>query len=102
MVGYRRGGERTGQVKHACRLWTVLILEGAPWVPQAVMSYGTWRFVRQQSDKPIVWPQGEVKTLPFSQTARLEVGQLLRRLQRGGVVGMPQSRPMPIDRRELS
>lgn len=50
--------------------------------------------MRQQSDKPIMWLKGEVKTPPFSQTARLEAGLLLRRLQRGEVLGMPQSRPM--------
>jgi phage-related protein len=42
-----------------------------------------------------VWLKGEVKTPPFSQTARLEAGLLLRRLQRGEVLGMPQSRTMP-------
>ena len=38
---------------------------------------------------------GEVKSPPFSLAARLETGFLLRRLQRGDVLGMPQSRPMP-------
>ena len=46
-------------------------------------------------DKPLVWLKGEVKTPPFSSTARLEVGYLLRRLQQGETVGMPQSRPLP-------
>lgn len=46
-------------------------------------------------DKPLVWLAGEVKTPPFSQPARLEAGFLLRRLQRGEKIGMPQSRPMP-------
>jgi phage-related protein len=46
-------------------------------------------------DKPLVWLHGEVKTPPFSQTARLEAGFLLRRLQRGERLGMPHSRPMP-------
>lgn len=32
---------------------------------------------------------------PFSQAARLEAGILLRRLQKGELLGMPQSRPMP-------
>jgi len=46
-------------------------------------------------DKPLVWLHGEIKTPPFSRTARLEAGFLLRRLQRGESLGMPHSRPMP-------
>jgi phage-related protein len=42
-----------------------------------------------------VWLHGEVKTPPFSAAARLEAGYLLRRLQRGEVLSLPQSRPMP-------
>ena len=48
-----------------------------------------------QDDKPLVWLRGEVKTPPFSQAARLEAGFLLRQLQQGENLGMPQSRPMP-------
>jgi phage-related protein len=47
------------------------------------------------SDKPLVWWHGEIKTPPFSQAARVEAGYLLRRLQRGEMLGMPHSRPMP-------
>jgi len=47
-------------------------------------------------DKPLVWLRGEVKTPPFSSEARMETGFLLRRLQRGESLGLPQSRPMPI------
>ena len=46
-------------------------------------------------DKPLVWLKGEVKTPPFSQPARLEARGLLRQLQRGEVLGLPHSRPMP-------
>ncbi|MDO9128773.1 MAG: type II toxin-antitoxin system RelE/ParE family toxin [Anaerolineales bacterium] len=46
-------------------------------------------------DKPLVWYHGEVKTPPFTQSARLEAGLLLRRLQQGENLGMPHSRPMP-------
>jgi phage-related protein len=46
-------------------------------------------------DKPLVWLKAEVKTPPFSSSARLEAGVLLRRLQRGESLGMPHSRPMP-------
>ncbi len=46
-------------------------------------------------NKPLIWLKGKVKTPPFSQTARIEAGYLLRRLQQGKTLGMPQSRPMP-------
>ena len=46
-------------------------------------------------DKPLVWLQGEVKTPPFSNAARIEAGFLLRQLQRGDTIIMPHSRPMP-------
>jgi phage-related protein len=48
-----------------------------------------------QVDKPLVWLQGEIKTPPFTQLARVEAGVLLRRLQRGESLGLPHSRPMP-------
>jgi phage-related protein len=46
-------------------------------------------------DKPLVWLRGAVKTPPFSSDARVEAGFLLRRLQRGDRLGLPDSRPMP-------
>ena len=46
-------------------------------------------------DKPLVWLHGEVKTPSFTAEARLEAGFLLRRLQQGEALGLPQSRPMP-------
>lgn len=48
-----------------------------------------------RDDKPLVWLHGEIKTPPFSQIARLEAGFLLRQLQQGESLGMPQSRLMP-------
>jgi len=45
-------------------------------------------------DKPLVWMHGEVKTPPFSRSARLKAGFLLRLLQRGESIGLPQCRPM--------
>jgi phage-related protein len=42
-----------------------------------------------------VWLHGEVRTPPFSRAARLEAGLLLRALQRGERLSLPQSRPMP-------
>ena len=47
------------------------------------------------SDTPLVWLHGEIRTPPFSRAARIEAGYLLRLLQKGQAVGMPQSRPMP-------
>ena len=46
------------------------------------------------SEKPLAWLHGEVKTPPFGLAARLEAGHLLRELQRGKALGMPQSRAM--------
>jgi phage-related protein len=46
--------------------------------------------------KPLVWLEGEIKTPPFSPSARVEAGYLLRLVQLGRRVGMPHSRPMPI------
>ena len=47
------------------------------------------------SRKPLAWLHSEVKTPPFSRTARIEAGTLLRRLQNGEAIDMPLSRPMP-------
>lgn len=47
------------------------------------------------ADKPLVWLQSEVKTPPFTRSARLEAGLALRRLQQGERLAMPLSRPMP-------
>ena len=46
-------------------------------------------------DKPLAWLHGDVRTPPLSREARIETGFLLRRLQRGERLRMPQSRPMP-------
>jgi len=46
-------------------------------------------------EKPLVWMHGEVKTPPFSANARMEAGFLLRLLQKGELLAMPHSRPMP-------
>lgn len=46
-------------------------------------------------DKPLVWLHDEIKSPPFSDMARLEVGFLLRCLQAGDTLSMPHARPMP-------
>lgn len=51
--------------------------------------------MKSSAEKVLVWLQGEVKTPPFSREARLEAGFLLRKLQQGEMLSMPQSRPMP-------
>jgi len=48
-----------------------------------------------RKDKPLAWLHGDIKTPPFSKSARLEAGYLLRELQRGAVLSLPHSRPMP-------
>lgn len=45
--------------------------------------------------KPLAWLHGEVRSPPFSREARLEAGELLRRLQEGELLQLPHSRPMP-------
>ncbi len=51
--------------------------------------------MRRESDKPLAWLAGEVKTPPFSREGRIAAGLLLRRLQRGESIGLPHARPMP-------
>jgi phage-related protein len=45
--------------------------------------------------KALVWLQGEVKTPPFTPEGRQEAGMLLRLLQEGEQLGMPQAEPLP-------
>ena len=45
--------------------------------------------------KEIVLFFGEIKTPPFSKSARIETGFLLRKLQAWEMLSMPESRPMP-------
>jgi phage-related protein len=44
--------------------------------------------------KPLVWMHGEISTPPFSANARSEAGYLLRQVQIGIKLSLPQSRPM--------
>ena len=46
-------------------------------------------------DKPLAWLHGEISTPPLSSEARIEAGFLLRLLQKGHRLSLPQSRPMP-------
>lgn len=47
------------------------------------------------ASKPLVWLHGEIKTPPFSAASRVEAGYLLRLLQEGERLRLPESRPMP-------
>jgi len=51
--------------------------------------------VRRRAGKPLVWLHGEVRTPPLTAGARVEAGELLRHLQRGEVLSLPHSRPLP-------
>jgi len=48
-----------------------------------------------EENKELVWLQTEIKTPPFSSEARLTAGYLLRKLQQGETLEMPDVRPMP-------
>jgi phage-related protein len=50
---------------------------------------------KERESKRLVRLSGEIKTPPFSRDARVEAGHLLRQLQEGVKLSMPQSRPMP-------
>jgi len=52
-------------------------------------------FREGRPEKPLAWLRGEIKTPPLSASARIEAGMLLRRLQRGENLSLPESRPMP-------
>src|SRR5436853_1742356 len=45
--------------------------------------------------KPLIWLHGEVKTPPFTARGRQEAGMLLRLLQEGEQLSMPQAEPLP-------
>lgn len=47
------------------------------------------------NEKVLILLHGEIKTPPMSRQARLEAGFLLRKLQKGESLSMPQSRAMP-------
>ena len=59
------------------------------------MSNLTYSLNMSPHDKPLIWIHGEITTPPFSEIARIEAGYLLRQLQKGISLSLPQSRPMP-------
>jgi len=60
------------------------------------MSEPTYHIGMKGARKPLVWLHGEIKTPPFSAEARVEAGTLLRFLQEGENLGMPQAESLPI------
>jgi phage-related protein len=52
--------------------------------------------VDDRPDKPLVWLHGRVASPPMGVAARIETGKLLRKLQSGETLSMPESRPMPM------
>ncbi len=46
-------------------------------------------------DRPLAWLHGVIATPPMSKDAKRAAGFLLRRVQRGEMLSMPESRPMP-------
>lgn len=45
--------------------------------------------------RPLIFLAGEIRTPPMSRVVRRKTGYLLRRLQQGEALEMPESRPMP-------
>ena len=50
----------------------------------------------QTKPKPLAWLHGQIKTPPFTEDGRREAGYLLRLLQQGEKLPMPQAEPLPI------
>ena len=59
------------------------------------MSDTTYNHCVNKLDKIVLWLQNELKTPPLSSAARIEAGGFLRHLQRGELIALPHSRPMP-------
>jgi phage-related protein len=47
-------------------------------------------------EKPLRWMLGRLHTPPLGRAARIDAGELLRRLQYGETLRMPDSRPLPV------
>ena len=53
------------------------------------------RHEQEHERKPLLWLHGEVKTPPFTAEGRQEAGMLLRFLQEGEKLGLPQAEALP-------
>src|SRR5436309_12208911 len=49
----------------------------------------------ESTRKSLIWLHGEIKTPPFTPEGRQEAGMLLRLLQEGERLEMPQAEPLP-------
>ena len=67
----------------------------APFLIFTYMSNVTYNDRVTKPQKIVLWLQNELKTPPLSSAARMEAGGMLRRLQRGELIALPHSRPMP-------
>ncbi len=63
--------------------------------PLDKMSEMTYYVNMNPKDKPVIWLGGEIKTPPMSKEARTKAGYLMRMLQTGEILSLPESRPMP-------
>jgi phage-related protein len=63
-------------------------------IPLDNMSNLTYLALVSPKDKPLVWETATVTTPPMSKAARIQAGYLLRQLQAGVGLSMPDSRPM--------
>ena len=61
----------------------------------AFMSVSPYTDHMNPYDKPVIWLGGELKTPPMGKEARLCAGYLVRMLQGGEMLSMPESRAMP-------
>ena len=59
------------------------------------MSNSTYSIAAKSESKVLIWLGGTIATPPFSEQARREAGFLLRLLQQGVLLALPQSRPLP-------
>lgn len=59
------------------------------------MSNMTYAGLMEERGKALIWLHGEVRTPPFSVEARRTAGFLLRIVELGTALSMPNSRPLP-------
>jgi phage-related protein len=80
------------------REWKGAAIDGISYlIYYLVATQSEWRMIGRTTNprKPLVWLHGEIKTPPFTVEGRQEAGMLLRLLQEGEILGMPQAEPLP-------
>lgn len=73
------------------QIWYILGLQSGQSPMAKALDVGT----EGSAPKPLAWLHGQIKTPPFSATGRQEAGMLLRLLQNGEPLGMPQAERLP-------